>query len=725
MSRSRRVAWLGTLLLVLFPLIFFGLLEGALRLLDLYDPADEADPFIGLLESHRVFLADEARGVYFIDRYRAQSFNVQRFSMRKPPGTVRIFCLGGSAAYGYPFGAQVAFARWLQAGCKTLWPHLRFEVINAAGMSYGSYRVRGLLSEILDYDPDLVLVYSGHNEFIEKEFYIQSAATRLVGVRAFLSEFHLYHLLKSVVLGIGRPGGVRDAGYDEFGLHVERRENVGWTSEERATVLAKYAENIAAIAARLDRADVPLILMVPAPNFGDWRPEHSVLSDATPEGQVAAWSAAYGEGVRQQAAGEWRAAMDAYERARGIDDRHAELHYRLGQCREALEEYDAARRSYVAALDRDDVPIRISSAQRRSLWDVAERGEELFADAWRGLVDVAPHRILGSELFWDYCHPNVAGHQRVAALACSVLARSGVLDAPSLPEEIRLETPVSRWDLAALGMAPPDSVDLREMPRGADGLWWLGNCAQRQGDLAAAGAWYRKSLEANPHHPGSLIGLAIERSRAGEYDRAIELGRRALAIYQRMGVARMVVRAHSELGVFYSRAERYADAEREFREVLRRNPMHLGIYENLAKVLVLQGKLKEAERIARQGIARMPRQAGLHRQLGRIYQEQGRADEAIAAFEQELRLAPSDLFSHEALGDLLLGAGRPQEAAAHWEAVLQAAPGHEAVALKLAELYEAQGDREAARAVLQRFRQHGTPSAEARAVFERLAVPVE
>lgn len=724
-SGRSRVAPLGYLLLLLFPLVFFGLVEGVLRILDVHDPADEADPFIGLLESHRVFMADEARGVRFIDRYRAQSFNVQQFPLHKDPGVFRIFCLGGSAAYGYPFGAQVAFARWLQDACGTLWPQQRFEVINAAGMSYGSYRVRALLTEILEYDPDLILIYSGHNEFIEKEFYIQSAATRLVGIRAFLAKFRLYHLLKSVVLGVSRRGKLRDAGYDEFGLHVERRENVGWADEERETVLTKYRENIQAISERLEAAGVPLVLMVPAPNSGGWRPEHSVLSQTIDEAELAAWSAAYGEGTRAQAAGRWREAAASFDRARAIDDRHAELHYRLGQCYEQLAEYGPARKHYVAALDRDDVPIRISSLQRRSLHEIASTRGTPLADAWRGLSEVAPHGILGSDFFWDYCHPNVAGHQRVAALACSVIAAEGLLPPPQLPPGVTLQTPVAQWELGAIGMLAPDSLDLRALSHGADGLWWLGNCAQRQGARRRAGQWYRQSLDANPNHPGSLIGLAIERSRAGEYQSAIELGERALAIYQRMGVQRMVVRAHSELGVFYSRAGRLTDAEREFREVLRCNPMHLSIYENLAKVLVLQEKLDAAETVALEGIQRMPREAGLHRQLGRIYQEQGRIGEAVASFERELRLAPGDLFSHETLGDLHQHVGRTAAAAAHWEAVLQATPANEVVALKLVGLYEEQGDREAARAVLQRLMQHGTPSVEARAVIERLQVSAD
>ena len=239
-GRQKRIAALAYPLLILLPLVLLGLAEGALRLLDVSDPDDVPDPFIGLLEGHRVFQLESSRGVYAIDRSRSRSFNVQSFPAHKAAGTCRIFCLGGSAAYGYPFGAPVAFPRWLADGCTHLWPDRRFEVINAAGMSYGSYRIRALITEILAYDPDLIVIYSGHNEFIEKDFYIQSKTARMVGLRGFLHRFHLYNLLKKVILGAAPKPNREGGSFDEFGLHVKRRENLGWTEEERRTVYAKY-----------------------------------------------------------------------------------------------------------------------------------------------------------------------------------------------------------------------------------------------------------------------------------------------------------------------------------------------------------------------------------------------------------------------------------------------------------------------------------------------------
>ena len=36
----------------------------------------------------------------------------------------------------------------------------------SGGVSYASYRVAALMEELVRYEPDLFVIYSGHNEFL-------------------------------------------------------------------------------------------------------------------------------------------------------------------------------------------------------------------------------------------------------------------------------------------------------------------------------------------------------------------------------------------------------------------------------------------------------------------------------------------------------------------------------------------------------------------------------
>ena len=80
-------------------------------------------------------------------------FNVQAFSARKKANTYRIFCLGGSTTFGRPYDDRTSFAGWLRAFLAAADPSRTWEVINAGGISYASYRVAALMDELSRYEP--------------------------------------------------------------------------------------------------------------------------------------------------------------------------------------------------------------------------------------------------------------------------------------------------------------------------------------------------------------------------------------------------------------------------------------------------------------------------------------------------------------------------------------------------------------------------------------------
>ena len=107
------------------------------------------------------------------DRFRTRedlrhvTFNDQTFLASKPPNGYRIFVLGGSSAYGFPRDAGSTFSGQLETLLRESHPDRQIEVVNAAGVSYGMRRVRRVAKELLRHQPDLLIVYSGHNEFVE------------------------------------------------------------------------------------------------------------------------------------------------------------------------------------------------------------------------------------------------------------------------------------------------------------------------------------------------------------------------------------------------------------------------------------------------------------------------------------------------------------------------------------------------------------------------------
>ena len=73
---------------------------------------------------------------------------------------------------GRPYTVETAFSSWLQLFLQYADPSKKWEVVNCGGVSYASYRLVPILEEVLEnYTPDLVILYTGQNEFLEDRTY--------------------------------------------------------------------------------------------------------------------------------------------------------------------------------------------------------------------------------------------------------------------------------------------------------------------------------------------------------------------------------------------------------------------------------------------------------------------------------------------------------------------------------------------------------------------------
>ncbi|MCP4400602.1 MAG: SGNH/GDSL hydrolase family protein, partial [bacterium] len=153
---------------------FFILIELILLAVGVVPLYQRTDPYIGFSGYAPLFLKhtpSNGEPIFETAQNKIRWFNQQSFPVRKAEGTIRIFCLGGSTTYGRPYDDRTSFCGWLRLFLPAVDPGHRYEVINAGGISYASYRVARLMEELADYEPDLFIVYSGHNEFLEKRTY--------------------------------------------------------------------------------------------------------------------------------------------------------------------------------------------------------------------------------------------------------------------------------------------------------------------------------------------------------------------------------------------------------------------------------------------------------------------------------------------------------------------------------------------------------------------------
>ncbi|HLP40740.1 MAG TPA: hypothetical protein VK465_04470, partial [Fibrobacteria bacterium] len=174
----RRSTWGNIALALLAPAVFLGLLELVLLAAGVRPLALTEDPMVGFSSLQPLFVertGADGSPEFVTNPTKLNHFNAQRFPAKKRDGVYRIFAVGGSTTYGHPWRDPVSYAGWLRALLPAADTSRAWEVINAGGISYASYREAKLVEEIAEHQPDLLLVYSGHNEFLEERTYRKTA----------------------------------------------------------------------------------------------------------------------------------------------------------------------------------------------------------------------------------------------------------------------------------------------------------------------------------------------------------------------------------------------------------------------------------------------------------------------------------------------------------------------------------------------------------------------
>jgi tetratricopeptide (TPR) repeat protein len=211
-------------------------------------------------------------------------------------------------------------------------------------------------------------------------------------------------------------------------------------------------------------------------------------------------------------------AVAAYEAALAIDDRHAMLHYRLGNCLFALGKYAEANAALCRAVDEDVCPLRMTSDLDEALKRVVSRTGVPVVDMQELLSQHClaefGHPVLGREYFLDHVHPTISGHGQLAVALADRLREERIL-----PGTLRW----SDADLAEVKRQVNEGVDDRLRARGeanlARVLFWAGK-VDEAGPLAL-------KCHETEDDPRILLIAGVYLHRQGETRQALDLLRRA------------------------------------------------------------------------------------------------------------------------------------------------------------------------------------------------------
>jgi tetratricopeptide (TPR) repeat protein len=669
-----KISWVKKLFFSLIVTVaFFACVEASLSLLGSDRPSDTSDPFVGFDEHFplmTVSVDDAGTEIVATAPSKLIWFNHQEFVREKPANTKRVFCLGGSTTFGRPYADLTSYSGWLRELLPLADPDHQWQVINAGGVSYASYRVASVMQELTQYEPDLFIVYTAHNEFLERRTYAEMFEP--VGwarrTQSLLMRTHTWSAIQSLAGRVRTSESSSDkvvlAGeVDEMLNHSIGPQQYHRDPKWRSQVLQHYESNLRRIVAIARDAGAAVVFIAPASNEMDSSPFKSVVSEEIGEVESRQFLDLLKLADSQLREGSPQLALASYAEAAAIDPRHADMQFRMGRVLHQLGRRDQAGEAFSVAINEDICPLRAVDEITESLHRVAQQLDVPLVDfedrlRAKSLAEQG-HECLGGVYFLDHVHPTTAIHKELSLWIMQTLGEEGMANVSELsPSQIDVVDSkiTSQIDFRSHGVAlrnlakvlhwsgkfaeaTPRAIDaLRLIHNDPESRFVLADCYVNLG-MEEEGFRQYEILMATHDYPraylpyGQLLAERDELTTAKEY-------LTFAAIYH--GGNQRSARAHYLLGCIHLREQEFEQAVDALQLASEHFPDDLVTLALLAEAETGAGRTADAIESYQRALQLSPADGNLHNRLGLLFLKEVQVDAAIEHFESAITADPSD-----------------------------------------------------------------------------------
>ena len=400
------------LVCVALPFLLLALLEGGLRLAGLGGNAPIIRP-IGPTERGQLVITDPAgAATWFFANRKRPGYNEQySFYQPKSTGTVRIVMVGESAMKGFPEPRHLVASAFLGEMFKDMWPDRKVEIINLGTTAVASYPVLGIMTEALNYQPDLVIASTGHNEFFGT---YGVASIGWAGSRPWSLAFTRFMHSLALVQGLEKlfPGnGSQD---NKTLMEVMMGQTYVAPGDPLRQAAARNLEhNIGVMIDRCKARGVPIVVCTQPSNERDLAPIGADKSNLPDLSQEAEFNALYAAG-RDVLPRDPAAALAKFQAALAISPNHAAAQFYTGKALFALSRYADALGNFVRARDLDSMPWRTPSPSQEAIVRAATQHGAVLCDLQKSFREASRGGAIGWELMDDHVHPTLAGQVLLA-----------------------------------------------------------------------------------------------------------------------------------------------------------------------------------------------------------------------------------------------------------------------------------------------------------------------
>ena len=337
------------------------------------------------------------------------------FEVNKQPNTFRVFCFGASTMAGFPYEYNAIPSEFLRERLSAAFPQKNIEVINTAIAATNSFTVLQFEKQLVDYKPDLFIVYMGQNEFygvygVGSTISIGKSRW-LIKTYLWLSQFKTFLLVKDGVNSIIGIFKKEKPEKDKILMEQMAENNsIGMNSSDYNTAVNTFRENYKEVIEIAKENNIPIMISTLVTNKGDLKPFVSMHSKNLTDSLKKEWNIYYNLGTENLKNVKYKDAAEDFNRAISIDSMPAKAHYELGKSFEGLGDYHKALKQLTTSADLDGLRFRAPSEFNNIIKKLSNEFNVPLADVQKDFQDDSEHGIIGNNLLVDHVHPNVKGY---------------------------------------------------------------------------------------------------------------------------------------------------------------------------------------------------------------------------------------------------------------------------------------------------------------------------
>jgi hypothetical protein len=337
---------------------------------------------------------------------------------------LNVVVLGGSSALGFPYNPTISVGQIVAWQLQDALPDRSVKLDIRANLGKNLEEMHLELTKLKRH-PDLLIVFSGHNEFLSRFHSDAEAGYDEAPDGLLLSRMYnlslksplcllIYETVRKHRLGSPPPPDENRKLFDK----------PAFSRSQFVRIIEDFGKRLEAIVGYCEQIGTVPVLIIPASNESGFEPNRTVLP------------ASLGPAERERLAGLFYRARaleadDPEQSIRGYrelvaeEPGFAEAHFRLGRLLEAAERYDEAREEYILARDADGYPVRCREDQSRMYYEVAEGHGCALVDTAKVIRPMTQHGILSDCFFHDAHHPTLLTHVSIAQAVLDQLYQRG------------------------------------------------------------------------------------------------------------------------------------------------------------------------------------------------------------------------------------------------------------------------------------------------------------